>query len=102
MWIANKINTFFVPEVLEKLQQMAVNYMLEELDRTLGKSIKEINKSGLIEMSMNKPRKEVEKELYNPSNSYIKCAKQCCSIDVKISNVDMETGIYCPICGRME
>ena len=30
--LPNKINTFFVPEVLEKAQQMAMNYMLEELE----------------------------------------------------------------------
>ena len=30
--LPNKINTFFVPEVLKKVQQKAMNYMLEELD----------------------------------------------------------------------
>ena len=65
--LPNKINTFFVPEVLEKAQQMAMNYMLEELERTLGKS-----------------------------------AKACCNIDIKVTDIDKETGTYCPICGRME
>lgn len=33
--LPNKINTFFVPEVLEKAQQMAMNYMLDGIgDRT--------------------------------------------------------------------
>lgn len=100
--LPNRINTFFVPEVLEKAQQMALNYMLEELDKTLGKSIKQINKSGFIKMSMKKPKKEVEKELYTPSVNYIKCIKKCCSIDVKVKDIDKETGTYCPICGRME
>lgn len=100
--LPNRINTFFVPEVLEKAQQMALNYMLEELDKTLGKSIKQINKSGFIKMSMKKPKKEVEKELYTPSANYIKCIKKCCSIDVKVKDIDKETGTYCPICGRME
>ena len=100
--LPNKINTFFVPEVLEKAQQMAMNYMLEELERTLGKSIKQINKSGFIKMSMKSPKKEVEKELYTPSVDYIKCAKACCNIDIKVTDIDKETGTYCPICGRME
>lgn len=100
--LPNRINTFFVPEVLEKAQQMALNYMLEELDKTLGKSIKQINKSGFIKMSMKNPKKEVEKELYTPSVDYVKCIKKCCNIDLKIKNVDKETGTYCPICGRME
>lgn len=100
--LPNKINTFFVPEVLEKAQQMAMNYMLEELERTLGKSIKQINKSGFIKMSMKKPKKEVEKELYIPSVDYTKCVKKCCNVDVKVKDIDKETGTYCPICGRME
>lgn len=100
--LPNRINTFFVPEVLEKAQQMALNYMLEELDKTLGKSIKQINKSGFIKMSMKKPKKEVEKELYTPSVDYVKCIKKCCNIDVKVKDIDKETGTYCPICGRME
>ena len=100
--LPNKTNTFFVPEVLEKAQQIAMNYMLEEIDKTLGKSIKQINKSGFVKMSMKKPKKEVEKELYTPSISYTRCVKKCCNIDVKVKNIDKETGTYCPICGRME
>ena len=60
--LPNKINTFFVPEVLKKVQQKAMNYMLEELEQTLGKSIKKINKSGFIKMSMKSSKKEAEKE----------------------------------------
>lgn len=56
--LPNRINTFFVPEVLEKAQQIAMNYMPDEIDRTLGKSIKQINKNGFIKMSMEKPKKE--------------------------------------------
>lgn len=100
--LPNKINTFFVPEVLEIAQQMAMNYMLEELDKTLGKSLKQINKSGLIKMSMKKPKKEVEKELYTPTVEYVKCMKKCCNIEVKVRDLDKETGTYCPICGRIE
>lgn len=99
--LPNRINTFFVPEVIEKAQQMAVNYMFEEIDRTLGKSIRQINKSGFIKMSMKKPKKEVEKELYTPSGDYVKCKKNCCNIDVKVRNIDKEIGTYCPICGGM-
>ena len=84
--LPNKINTFFVPEVLEKAQQMAMNYMLDELERTVGKCIKKINKSGFVKMSMKSP----------------KCAKKCCNIDIKVTNMDKETGTYCPVCGRME
>lgn len=97
--LPNRINTFFVPEVLEKVQQRAMNYMLEELDKSLGKTIKQINKSGFIKMSMKKPKKEMEKELYTPSEDYVRSKQNCCNIVVKVRNIDKETGTYCPICG---
>lgn len=100
--LPNNINTFFVPEVLEKAQQMAMNYMLEELDKSLGKTMKKINKGGLIKMSMKGAKKEVEKELYTPSYDYTVCTKECCYIGVKVMCMDKEIGIYCPVCGRME
>lgn len=100
--LPNKINTFFVPEVLKKVQQKAMNYMLEELEQTLGKSIKKINKSGFIKMSMKSSKKEAEKELYTQTVDYIKCTKVCCNIEIKVMDIDKETGTYCPVCGRME
>lgn len=93
--IPNKTNTFFVPEVLEKAQQMAANYMLDELDKMLSKSMKQINRSGFIK----KTERVQERELYTPLDSYVKCRKVCCGIDVKVKNIDKETGTYCPICG---
>lgn len=97
----NRINTFFVPEVLELAQQKALNYMYDEINRTLGKSIKQINRSGFVKMTMDIPKKEIERELYAPSEDYVKCRKSCCNIDVKVRNIDKETGTYCPICGGM-
>ena len=47
-------------------------------------------------------QREREKELYTPSDDYTKCAKKCCNIDIKVTNMDKETGTYCPVCGRME
>lgn len=97
--LPNRTNTFFCPEVLEKAQQEAMNYMLDEIDRTLGKTIKGINKSGFIKMTMKKPRKEPERELYAPSDDYETVHRSCCDVDVKVKNIDKEIGIYCPICG---
>lgn len=98
--LPNKTNTFFIPEVLEKAQQIALNYMLNELDRTLGKSIKQFNKNGLIKMTMRTQKREKEKELYAPSEEYVQCEKGCCGIKIKVKNIDKITGVYCPVCGR--
>lgn len=95
----NKINTFFCPEVLEKAQQKALNYMYDEIEHQLGKAMRGINRSGLIKMTMKKPHKEIERELYTASEIYETVRKDCCEVDVKVRNLDKEIGIYCPICG---
>lgn len=98
--LPNRTNTFFVPEVLEKARQVALNYMSDEINRTLGKSLKQFNKNGLVKMTMKMPKREIEKELYAPSEDYVQCEKACCGLKVKVKNIDKETGIYCPVCGR--
>lgn len=98
--LPNRTNTFFVPEVLEKAQLIALNYMYDEIDRTLGKSLKQFNKNGLVKMTMKTPKRKIEKELYAPSEDYVQCEKGCCGLKVKVKNIDKEIGIYCPVCGR--
>lgn len=85
-----------------KAQQKALNYMYAEIDRQLGKTMREINRSGFVKMTMKKPRKEVERELYTPAESYETVHRDCCGVDVKVRNLDKEIGIYCPICGGAE
>lgn len=97
--LPNQTNTFYCPEILEKAQQIALNYMYEELDRQLGKAMKGFNKNGLVKMSMKVPKKEPEKELYKPANEYEFVQLDCCSSSVKVQYLDKEIGIYCPLCG---
>ena len=49
--LPNETDTFYCTEVLEKMEQVALNYMYSELERTLGKSIKKFNKNGFVKMS---------------------------------------------------
>ena len=100
--LPNKTNTFFCPEVLEKARQKTLDYVHAEIDRQLGKTMREINRSGFMKMTMKKPRKEAEKELYTPTESYETVYRDCCGVDVKVRNLDKEIGIYCPICGGTE
>ena len=81
------------------MEQVALNYMYSELERTLGKSIKEFNKNGFVKMSMDIPKKEPEKELYQPVNEYETVELKCCDSSVKVQYFDKEIGIYCPLCG---
>lgn len=97
--LPNRTNTFYCNEVLEKMEQVALNYMYSELGKTLGKSIKNFNKNGLVKMSMNIPKKVSEKELYQPINEYENVELECCNSSVKVKYFDKEIGIYCPLCG---
>ena len=100
--LPNKINTFFCPEVLEKAEREALNYMYKAIDRQLGGTLRKINRSGFIKMTMKKPPMEPEKELYTPAVDYEVVHQKCCGIDVKVQDLDKEIGIYCPICGGTE
>lgn len=95
----NETNTFYCTEVLEKVEQIALNYMHSEMERTIGKSIKKINKNGFFKMSINIPKAEPEKELYQPVSEYETVQLECCNSSVKVQYFDKEIGIYCPLCG---
>ena len=66
------------------MEQVALNYMYSELERTLGKSIKKFNKNGFVKMSMDIPKKEPEKELYQSVNEYETVELKCCDSSVKV------------------
>lgn len=97
--LPNDVSSFFCPEVLEAAQRKAINYALDEIQKALGPTIKKFNKNGLVKMSIQKPKKEPEKELYSPLNQYVVSHQSCCNVDVKVSEIDKQIGVYCPICG---
>lgn len=97
--LPNYINTFYTPEVLEVAQQLAVNYALEEIERSLGKSLRKFNKNSLFKMTMKSPKKEHIKELYQPISDYTVVSYNCCKTKAKVTSFDNEVGVYCPICG---
>lgn len=97
--LPNATNTFFCPEVLEKAQQMAANYAMEQITTMLDKSFKGINKSKFVKVKTKKAKPELEKELYEPTQVYEITKMDCCNLCVKIQNFDKEIGFYCPVCG---
>ena len=97
--LPNTINTFYCQEVLDLARQKAVNYMNEMLQRELGATVRRINKSGFVKMSLKTPKQEPEIELYAPINDYVLSHTACCEEDVKTPEIDNQIGIYCPICG---
>lgn len=100
--LPNSTGSFYPEEVLEAAGRMALNYMYKEIERQLGPTIRDINRSGLVKINMNIPRHEPEKELFMPLKEYKRIHKKCCDIDVKATEFDIELGVYCPICGGAE
>ena len=97
--LPNDTNAFFCPEVLEKMEQVAANYALEQIDAMLDKSFKGLKKSKFIKVTTKKSKPEPEKELYEPTKDYELVKMSCCDVSVKTQNFDKEIGLYCPICG---
>lgn len=100
--LPNDLSTFYCPEVLEKAHQMAAEWAMKEINRTLGKSIKSINKSGFVKMDLKMPKREPEKELFMPVDDYVIHKTPCCQMYIKIREIDEQIGAYCPICGGVE
>ena len=98
--LPNDTNTFYCQEVLEAIHQKAMNYVCSELQRQIGPSIKKLNKSGYIKMTLKVPKQQPEKELYAPVNEFVLKHQSCCKIDVKVLEIDAQIGLYCPICGE--
>ncbi len=97
--LPNNTNKFLSQEVIQKAEQMAMEWALKEIERSLGKTIRDINKSGFFKMDLKAPKKEPEKELYKPIDDYIIHKTQCCQMHIKLHELDCQIGAYCPICG---
>ena len=95
-------SSVFCEEVIEAAEQIAMNYAMDEIQRQLGPTIRDINRSGFLKMEMKIPKREPVKELYAPVKDYRCIHKECCGIDVKVDDFDAEVGTYCPICGGAE
>ena len=100
--LPNTTGSFYTEEVHEAVERMALNYMYREIEKQLGSTIREINRSGFIKMNMNIPKSEPEKELFAPLKEYKCIHKNCCDIDIKATEFDLEIGVYCPVCGGAE
>lgn len=64
-----------------------------------------LDKENFIELECDfcKNRFMLHQDVYeSDDNINFFCPIKCCNIDIKVTNMDKETGTYCPVCGRME
>lgn len=93
-------NDFLSHEVIEQAQAMAYNYTIEELNKTLGKMAKSINRSnGIIKMNYRPLKKVTTKELRDKDTSEVEFSCICCNRHVKTLYCAGSSKIFCPYCG---
>ncbi len=93
-------NDFLSHEVIEQAQAMAYNYAIEELNKTLGKMAKSINRShGVIKMNYRPLKKVTTKELRDKDTSEVEFSCICCNRHVKTLYCAGSSKIFCPYCG---
>lgn len=97
--LPNDLNTFYCTEVLEKAKEIAIDYSLKEIQRILGGTVNSLNKSGFLNVKLDITKEKDCVELYEPLNEYSIAHMNCCNIDIKVNDLDLEIGIYCPVCG---
>ncbi|MBT2700438.1 hypothetical protein J7E79_24175 [Bacillus sp. ISL-40] len=97
--LPNRLNTFYTPEVIAKSKEIAKQWAFDYIQKSLGASMKSINRSGFVKMDMQVPKANPDIELYEPSNSYVAVFVKCCELKLKVREVDNQIGVYCPKCG---
>ena len=93
-------NSFLSTEVVEKMQELAYNYAVEELNKAFGKMSRSVNRSkGLIKMTF-KPLKKVEtKELKDKDTVETEFSCTCCERHMKVLYCAGASKVFCPYCG---
>jgi len=92
---------FFSKEVVEQVAVLAQNAMIEELNKSLGKMARGINRSGkgVIKMTFRPLAKQNTKELGTPDTSEeIFCCQQC-DHNFKVLYCAGKSKVFCPYCG---
>ena len=91
---------FYSEDVMEKARELAENYMIEELNKALGKMKRSINRSkGIIKMTY-KPLKKVHvRELKEKDTQETEFQCGPCERHVKVLYCAGASKIFCPYCG---
>lgn len=92
--------SFYSEEVLEKARALATNYMIEELNKALGKMKRSVNRSkGLIKMTFKPLKRVTVKELKEKDTSEVEFECNSCHHHVKALYCAGASKIFCPYCG---
>jgi len=94
-------NNFYSSETIEKAKSLAMNYAIEQLNRSFNKMASSINSGNksIIKMDF-KPLKKVNvKELKERDTTEEIFACACCQNHVKVLYCSGISKVFCPYCG---
>lgn len=92
---------FLSKEVIEKIQAIAENYMIEQLNKSFKKMSRSVNNSehGIIKMTYKPLKKVAVKELKDKDTVEAEFKCNCCEHRVKVLYCAGASKIFCPYCG---
>lgn len=98
--LTKDLQSFYSEDVREKAKAIVMNYMVEELNKSLGRLKRSFNqKSSIIKVSF-KPLKKVNvKELKETDNQETEFECNFCKHHVKVLYCAGSSKIFCPYCG---
>lgn len=94
-------DNFYTRETIEKVKALAMNYMIEQLNKSFSKMARSINSSGksIIKMT-HKPLKKVNvKELKERDTAEEIFTCTCCEKHMKVLYCAGVSKVFCPYCG---
>ena len=98
--LSNIISNFYTDEVMENVQAIAMNYMIEKLNKTFGSMKSSLNKNGsVIKMSFKQLEKVYVKELKDKDTVETEFECVCCKHHVKVLYCSGISKIFCSYCG---
>lgn len=97
--LIDKANSFYSQEVIEHVQNLAKNYMIEQINKSFGNMARDLNRSNSIKMDF-KPLKTVNlKELKDKDTVEQNFECSSCNTHVKVLYCSGISKVFCPYCG---
>jgi hypothetical protein len=98
--LVDEINNFYTREVVEKAEEMAMNYAIDMINKMFKDFERNSRSNKFVKIKSKTIKKDCGKELYENVNELEITDLNCCSKTIKVQLIDKFIGVYCPYCGR--
>ncbi|MFD1735409.1 hypothetical protein ACFSCX_02420 [Bacillus salitolerans] len=95
--LVGKSSSFIPSEVIEHAETLALNYMQQEIYKSLKKTSRKMKGSGMS-LDVKRPREETPK-LLTEDEKLEQIELHCCDKIIKVNMDQIVSNVYCPFCG---